>query len=158
MAKQQDLSSKLRFMSSREACEILSVTSQTLRRWAKTGRIPAIRTPGGRYRYDLSGLIVARDASPTAAAARHDAKAKPKKPRSESGQKLPAFIDQPNVPAPPAQVDLEEAIAMAAATAPDLPTLNALGDRYIGASVNGMAVSPEAIKSRIEQLALSSRW
>jgi excisionase family DNA binding protein len=84
MAKRQDLSQQLRFVSSRVACEVLGVTSQTLRRWAKTGRIPAIKTPGGHYRYDLSGLIVA----PTPAAPQP----KPKK-------------------AKPAQVDIEDIIA-----------------------------------------------
>jgi excisionase family DNA binding protein len=84
MAKRQDLSQQLRFVSSRVACEVLGVTSQTLRRWAKTGRLPAIKTPGGHFRYDLSGLI----AVPAPAAPQP----KPKKTK-------------------PAQVDLEDIIA-----------------------------------------------
>jgi excisionase family DNA binding protein len=84
MAKRQDLSQQLRFVSSRVACEVLGVTSQTLRRWAKTGRLPAIKTPGGHFRYNLAGLIIVPDAPP---------QPKPKKTK------------------PAAQVDIEDIIA-----------------------------------------------
>jgi excisionase family DNA binding protein len=89
MAKRQDLSQQLRFVSSRVACDVLGVTSQTMRRWAKQGKIGAIKTPGGHFRYDLSGLVVA----PTPPA---PSQPKPKK-------------------AKPAQVDLEDIIAAAPA-------------------------------------------
>jgi excisionase family DNA binding protein len=59
MAKRQELNVTLRYVSSRVASEILGVQAQTLRRWAKAGKIGAIRTPGNQWRYDLSGLIVA---------------------------------------------------------------------------------------------------
>jgi excisionase family DNA binding protein len=36
------------------ARELFGVTTDTLRRWAKAGKIGFIRTPGGRYRYDIS--------------------------------------------------------------------------------------------------------
>jgi excisionase family DNA binding protein len=97
MAKRQDLSQQLRFVSSRVACDVLGVTSQTLRRWAKTGRIPAVKTPGGHFRYNLAGLIVV----PTPAAPQP----KPKKARAEV---VPSAGKNP-----PAQLDLVEMVKAA---------------------------------------------
>ncbi len=45
-----------------EACALLGVTDQTLRRWVDDGSLPAIRTVGGHRRYrrsDVMALIVA---------------------------------------------------------------------------------------------------
>jgi excisionase family DNA binding protein len=92
MAKRQELNSQLRMVSSRVACEVLGVTSQTLRRWAKQSKIGAIKTPGGHYRYDLSGLIVS------------EGPAAPPKPRAT--RKEPLQVE----PAPPAQLDLVEMV------------------------------------------------
>jgi excisionase family DNA binding protein len=97
MAKRQDLSQQLRFVSSRVACEVLGVTSQTLRRWARQGKIGAIRTPGGHYRFDLSGLIVVPE--PPAP------QPKPKKARAEV---VPSAGKNP-----PAQLDLVEMVKAA---------------------------------------------
>jgi excisionase family DNA binding protein len=102
MAKSQELSQQLRFVSSRVASEILGVQAQTLRRWAKAGKIGAIRTPGNQWRYDLSGLIVA----PTPAAPQP----KPKKARVALSEKIPA---QNAKPAMPAQLDLVEMVKAA---------------------------------------------
>lgn len=41
------------FVSPGEACEIYKVTTQTLRQWAKDGKIEYILTEGGHYRYKI---------------------------------------------------------------------------------------------------------
>ena len=42
--------------TTREACRILGVHPNTLRRWENEGKIQAIRTPGNKRLYDLSSL------------------------------------------------------------------------------------------------------
>jgi len=44
-------------VNTHEACEILGVHPNTLRRWENEGKIKAIRTPGNQRLYDLSSLI-----------------------------------------------------------------------------------------------------
>jgi ribosomal protein L34E len=39
------------------AARTLGVSSDSLRRWAKTGKIDYIRTPGGRFRYNLVSIL-----------------------------------------------------------------------------------------------------
>jgi excisionase family DNA binding protein len=41
----------------REAARLLGVTERCLRRWAHEGRIRAVQTPGGRYRYPISSVL-----------------------------------------------------------------------------------------------------
>jgi excisionase family DNA binding protein len=43
-----------KLVTTREACSILGVHPNTLRRWENTGKIQAIRTPGNQRLYDLS--------------------------------------------------------------------------------------------------------
>ena len=38
-------------MSRVEVAEMFQVSLSTVTRWARQGRIPAVRTPGGHYRY-----------------------------------------------------------------------------------------------------------
>lgn len=45
------------FVAPSIAREVFGVTSQTLRRWAKEGKIDYIKTPGGQYRYNVAGHI-----------------------------------------------------------------------------------------------------
>lgn len=40
-----------------EASEILGVSTKTLRRWEKDGKISPFRTPGGHRRYDKEQLL-----------------------------------------------------------------------------------------------------
>lgn len=40
------------FLRAAEAAERLHISPKTLARWAKDGRIPSVRTPGGHRRYD----------------------------------------------------------------------------------------------------------
>lgn len=68
-----------KFVSPSSAAEIFGVTTQTLRRWAKNGKIKTIRTPGGQNRYDVSGIpgLEAVAVPKAAAPAKKAAKAKP---------------------------------------------------------------------------------
>jgi putative resolvase len=43
-----------KLVTTREACSILGVHPNTLRRWENTGKINAVRTPGNQRLYDLS--------------------------------------------------------------------------------------------------------
>jgi putative resolvase len=45
-----------KLLSSKKACELLGVTQMTLWRWTKAGKIKAIRTLGGMYRYSMSEI------------------------------------------------------------------------------------------------------
>jgi len=40
-----------RYLHTGEAAEILHVSPKTVSRWAKQGRLPHLRTLGGRFRY-----------------------------------------------------------------------------------------------------------
>ena len=47
-----------KFVSIKEASSFLGVSTQTLRRWERQGKlVPAKRTPGGQRRYDISQLV-----------------------------------------------------------------------------------------------------
>lgn len=50
-----------KYVSPREAHEILGVSVQTLRKWEKKGRIKAIRTPSGHRRYNIDDIISIND-------------------------------------------------------------------------------------------------
>ena len=39
------------------ACKMLKVTNETLKRWAGTGKIQFIKTPGGHRRYNIDGFL-----------------------------------------------------------------------------------------------------
>jgi excisionase family DNA binding protein len=137
MAKRQELNSQLRMVSSRVACEVLGVTSQTLRRWAKQSKIGAIKTPGGHYRYDLSGLIVSE--SPAA----------PPQPRRS---KLVAASSVKN--ATPAQVDIEDVIA----AAPPPQVLPGVQMSFAADPIMPRPPMGPDLRSQIERLASSSHW
>lgn len=47
------------FVTPAIAKETLGVSLQTLRRWAKAGKIKHFRTPGGQFRYDLASVGIA---------------------------------------------------------------------------------------------------
>jgi len=38
-------------MTTSEVAEVFRVDPKTVTRWAKSGKIPSIRTPGGQYRF-----------------------------------------------------------------------------------------------------------
>lgn len=70
------------------ASEIFSVTTQTLRRWAKEGRISFIKTPGGQYRYNVEGVIGLIEAAPAV-----------KKPRKHPLKPAPVAVTPQPLPA-----------------------------------------------------------
>lgn len=43
--------------TTKEACSVLNVSAETLRRWAKDGKIKHSKTPGGQRRYDLRDYL-----------------------------------------------------------------------------------------------------
>lgn len=45
-----------RLLTPAEAAAVLRVKPGTVTRWARTGRIPGVRTPGGRYRILASAI------------------------------------------------------------------------------------------------------
>jgi excisionase family DNA binding protein len=47
-----------------EAARLLGVTERCLRRWAQEGRIRAVRTAGGHYRYPLDSVLQIIGSSP----------------------------------------------------------------------------------------------
>ncbi|KYC36693.1 DNA invertase [Scytonema hofmannii PCC 7110] len=46
-----------RYVTPREAMQILQVSEKTLRDWDKAGRITTIRTPAGHRRYDIDSIL-----------------------------------------------------------------------------------------------------
>ena len=40
-----------RFLTRRDVAKLFGVSASTITRWARTGLIAAVRTPGGHYRY-----------------------------------------------------------------------------------------------------------
>ena len=45
-----------RLLTPGEVAELFAVDPKTVTRWARTGRLPAIRTPGGHRRFRWSDL------------------------------------------------------------------------------------------------------
>jgi excisionase family DNA binding protein len=50
---------RTRLLSLAQAAHLLGVGRKTLARWIADGRVPAVRTPGGRYRLDERDLVLA---------------------------------------------------------------------------------------------------
>lgn len=60
------------FLSRGEVARLFGVSLSTVTRWARTGMIPALRTPGGHYRFradDFRGAFRERFPAPAAATA-----------------------------------------------------------------------------------------
>lgn len=47
----------VRYVTPREAMQILQVSDKTLRNWDEDGRIASIRTPAGHRRYDIDSVL-----------------------------------------------------------------------------------------------------
>jgi excisionase family DNA binding protein len=52
------------FLSRREVARRFGVSLSTVTRWARTGLIRAVRTPGGHYRYPAADLVRAATVTP----------------------------------------------------------------------------------------------
>jgi len=48
-----------RYLTLGQAARVLGVTRETLARWARVGHVPALKTPGGRWRFVEEDLILA---------------------------------------------------------------------------------------------------
>jgi len=48
-----------RFVSPGRLAGLLEVRPATVRRWASEGRIPAIRLPGGQFRFNIAEVLAA---------------------------------------------------------------------------------------------------
>ncbi|MCX7689845.1 helix-turn-helix domain-containing protein [Thermoflexus sp.] len=46
-------------MKPKEAARLLGVTARCLRKWAQSGKVVTVRTPGGHYRYPLESILKA---------------------------------------------------------------------------------------------------
>ena len=54
------------FLSRSDVASLFGVSLSTVTRWARTGLIQALRTPGGHYRYLAEDLRLPRSATPAA--------------------------------------------------------------------------------------------
>lgn len=55
---------KKRLLRTRDVAEEYDVTPETVMEWARTGKLPSIRTPGGQYRFrsnDVEALLQGDD-------------------------------------------------------------------------------------------------
>jgi excisionase family DNA binding protein len=46
-----------RFVSRRDVAKLFGVSASTITRWARTGLITAVRTPGGHYRFRAEDVL-----------------------------------------------------------------------------------------------------
>jgi excisionase family DNA binding protein len=98
------------FVAPSIACEVFGVTSQTLRRWAKTGRISFIKTPGGQYRYNVEGVIGAIQATPIVKTPKAHPQAAPVV--AVPAQPVPAAPARIEMPQPKARPELPAGVSM----------------------------------------------
>jgi excisionase family DNA binding protein len=129
-----------KFVAPSIAAETFGVSLQTLRRWARDGKVSYIRTPGGRFRYNIEALIsVSAPAAPQ----------KPKKPAKASRKPVqaetPVMASAPEPAAETAPAPLLEPLAAMPAPKPER-----------------MAPKPplgaDALRSQFSSLAGASRW
>jgi excisionase family DNA binding protein len=52
-----------RFLTRRDVATLFGVSASTVTRWARTGLLPAVRTPGGHYRYRAEDALIAARAA-----------------------------------------------------------------------------------------------
>jgi excisionase family DNA binding protein len=132
-----------KFVAPSIAAETFGVSLQTLRRWAREGKVSYIRTPGGRFRYNVEALIsVSAPAAP-----------KPKKPAKASRKPVQAETEVPaSTPAPKAETapaTLLEPLAAMPAPKPEPKPERVAPKPPLGA---------DALRSQFAGLAGASRW
>jgi excisionase family DNA binding protein len=52
-----------RFLTRRDVARLFGVSASTVTRWARTGLLPSVRTPGGHYRYRAEDALIAARAA-----------------------------------------------------------------------------------------------
>lgn len=118
------------------AAKVYGVTTPTLRRWAKTGKIGFILTPGGQYRYDIRSHLALMSASSAAMAKPEPQRApeqkavKVEKPMTPKAVKA-AAVAAVAMPAEPEMTSAEIEALLAPKARPALPEgveLRSIGD------------------------------
>lgn len=57
------------YLTAEQVAERFEITAETARAWARTGKVPAIRTPGGHYRFRREDIeAIERGETPVSAA------------------------------------------------------------------------------------------
>lgn len=107
----------VRYVAAGIAAETLGVSTDSLRRWAKAGKIDFMRTPGGRYRFNLDGFMASQGKARAPVAVVEPVKATvAKKPAARASSPKAGIMPETPVapvlkPAPlPVQMDLIEAV------------------------------------------------
>jgi excisionase family DNA binding protein len=54
--RDEDASEKTRFLRTSDVAMLFQVSERTVAEWARRGRIPAVRTPGGHRRYPATEI------------------------------------------------------------------------------------------------------
>ena len=52
-----------RFLTRRDVAKLFGVSASTVTRWARSGLLPSVRTPGGHYRYRAEDALIAARAA-----------------------------------------------------------------------------------------------
>lgn len=112
----------VRYVAAGIAAETLGVSTDSLRRWAKAGKIDFMRTPGGRYRFNLDGFMASQGKARAPVAVVEPVKATVAKRPAARASSPKAGIKPVTVqpvpvlkPVPvPMQMDLIDAVAKAA--------------------------------------------
>jgi excisionase family DNA binding protein len=128
-----------KFVAPSIAAETFGVSLQTLRRWAREGKVSYIRTPGGRFRYNIEALISV--SAPAAPKPHKPARASRKPVQAETP--VLASTPAPEAESPPATI-LEAPAAMPAPK-PERVTPKA-------------PLGADALRSQFSSLAGASRW
>jgi hypothetical protein len=98
--KKTEKPAPVRWYTPTESADMVGVTPQTLRRWAKAGRVDSIKLPSGQSRYNMDAFI--RSLGGT--------KAIHLPPPRAAAQPARKPVQQPQQPAIPRQSDLVEEI------------------------------------------------
>lgn len=113
----------VRYVAAGIAAETLGVSTDSLRRWAKAGKIDFMRTPGGRYRFNLDGFMASQGKVRAPAVVEPVKAPTAKKASTKAPSPKPGIMPVTPVvpvlkPATPVQMDLIEAVSAAAPVPP----------------------------------------